>query len=142
MALAAVVAAGAGLLAGCEAGRPTFGGAKAKAHDLVRAQFQLTHLRFSKESGGYSPEVVCGLFSADSPSGPTGSVEFIANGDTDSAVINDQALGFDVKPPAHRDEAKAAEIGIADCIFPQLWKAVCRQPFSEHLLQQEKRCPP
>jgi hypothetical protein len=137
-----VVALGAGLLAGCEDGRPTFGGAEAKARHLVRAQFQLTHTSFKEESRGYGPEVVCGLVSADSPRGRIGNVEFIANADTDSAVIDDQALSFDAKRPSDRDESKATEIGIADCIFPQIWKAMCRQPLSSHLLEQQKRCPP
>ena len=140
--LAAMLALGAGTLAGCENGRPTFGGAEAKARHLVRAQFQLTHASFTKESRGYSPDVVCGLVSADSPRGRIGNVEFIANGGADSAVINDQVLSFDAKPPKDRGESKATETGIADCIFPQIWKAMCRQPLSGHLLEQLKHCPP
>jgi hypothetical protein len=137
-----VLAIAAGQLAGCEEGRPTFGGAEAKAHHLVRAQFQLTHTSFNKESRGYSPNVVCDLVSADIPRGRIGNVEFIANGDSNSAVINDQALSFDAKPPADRDESKPTEAGVADCIFPQVWKAMCREPLSNHLLDQQKRCPP
>jgi hypothetical protein len=141
LAFAAVLILGAGLLAGCGDGRPTFGGAEAKARHLMRAQFQLTQTTFKKESRGYSPGVVCGLVSADSPRGRIGNVEFIANGDADSAIINDQVLSLDAKLPADRNESTRAEIGAADCVFPQIWKAMCRQPLSPHLQEQQKRCP-
>lgn len=130
------------VLAGCDDARPTFGGAAAKAHHLVKAQFQLDHVRFHHESRGYSPDVVCGQVSADSAHGHIDSVEFIANGDSDSAVINNRVLSFAAKPPTTTDEPPASEDEMADCVFPQIWKAMCRQPLSARLIAQQKRCPP
>jgi hypothetical protein len=131
-----------GLLAGCDDARSTFGGAEAKAHHLVKTQFHLTHVRFGHESRGYSPDVDCGLVTADSPHGRIDNVEFIANGDAYSAVINSQALSFVPKPPAVPNQPPAIDDAMADCVFPQIWKAMCRQPLSAQLVEQQKRCPP
>jgi hypothetical protein len=86
--------------------------------------------------------VACGLVSADSPQGRIDQVEFIANGDADSAVINNQALSFDAKRPADPNPRRAIDDEMADCVFPQIWKTMCRQPLSAHLVEQQKRCPP
>jgi hypothetical protein len=122
------------LLVGCNDAQPTFGGAKAKAQRLVRSQFQLTHADFSHATRGRNPQVVCGRVSADGTHGHLEDVAYIANGDTDYAVLDDQTLSFQATPGA------VANIGSADCTFPQLWKAMCRQRLPSELRAQVERC--
>jgi hypothetical protein len=126
---------------GCDETHPTFGGAKIKGRRLVRAEFQLTDAHFSDEEPGYDAHVICGIVSANGPHGPLRKVEFIANGDQETVVIDDQALSFDPRSAPSARNDRATDVS-ADCAFPQIWKAMCRQPLSGHLFAQEKRCPP